>query len=251
MKKLSCIVVLMLLISISSYGQSSNNNNSDGWSTINLQWNPSTYVPDKGESENFTGLSMVYNKAFAVSQSIPLYFEVGLGAQYSFYSKDITEDVAKELGVTTTALSTLLRPEEKIKMLSAKVPISLAYAFPIPETSLTLIPYVGLDIRFNIMGKANVKYNLTSTGINQLKQNGYTQQQINDAFRDKDLDLFDKKDMGSDAATWNRFQVGWHIGLNARINDQFLIGASYGTDFSEIAQKVKIHTTSLIVGYCF
>ncbi len=57
--------------------------------------------------------------------------------------------------------------------------------------------------------------------------------------------------MGSDAATWNRIQVGWHIGLNARINDQFLIGASYGTDFSEITQKVNIHTASLTVGYCF
>ena len=57
--------------------------------------------------------------------------------------------------------------------------------------------------------------------------------------------------MGSDAATWNRLQVGWHVGLNARINDQFLIGASYGTDLSEIAQKVNIYTASLTVGYCF
>jgi hypothetical protein len=70
-------------------------------------------------------------------------------------------------------------------------------------------------------------------------------------FGDKELDLFDKNDMGSDAATWNRFQVGWHVGLKACINNQFLIGASYGTDFSEIAQKVKIHTATLVVGYCF
>lgn len=136
-------------------------------------------------------------------------------------------------------------------MLSTKVPFSLAYAFHIPETSLDLIPYVGLDFRYNIMGKANVKYNWTPTGLYQLKLNGYTQQQIDQQFGDRDLDLFDKKDMGSDAATWNRFQIGWHIGLNARINDKFLVGASYGTDFSEIAQKVKIHTATLMVGYCF
>lgn len=250
MNKLSCIVASMLMISMSSFAQSPNTN-SDGWNTVNLQWNPSTYVPDKGESESFTGLSLGYNKAFGLSQSIPLYLEVGLGMQYSFYSKDITEDVASELGVTTISLAALLRPEEKINILSAKVPLSLAYAFHIPETNLSLIPYVGLDIRYNIMGKANVKYNLTSAGINQLKQNGYTQQRMDDAFGDKKLDLFDKKDMGSDAATWKRFQVGWHIGLNARINNKFLIGASYGTDFSEIAQKVKIHTATLMVGYCF
>ena len=250
MKKLYYFVALMLIINISSFAQSPNAN-SDGWSTVNVQWNPSTYVPDKGDSENFTGLSLGYNEAFSISQSIPLYIEVGLGVQYSFYSKDITEDVAKELGVTTIALATLFRPEEKINMLSTKVPFSLAYAFHIPETSLDLIPYVGLDFRYNIMGKANVKYNWTPTGLYQLKLNGYTQQQIDQQFGDRDLDLFDKKDMGSDAATWNRFQIGWHIRLNARINDKFLVGASYGTDFSEIAQKVKIHTATLMVGYCF
>lgn len=250
MNKSSCIVASMLLISMSSFAQSLNTN-SDGWSTINIQWNPSTFVPDKGDSESFTGFSLGYNKAFGISKSIPLYFEVGLGMQYSFYSKDLTEDVAKELGVTPLSLATLFRPEEKINMLSAKVPLSLAYAFHFPESSLTLIPYLGLDMRFNIIAKGDLKYNLTSAGINQLKQNGYTQEKINDEYGDKNIDLFDKKDMGSDAATWNRFQIGWHIGLNARIKDKFLIGASYGTDFSETAQKMKIHTVTLMVGYCF
>ena len=115
-------------------------------------------------------------------------------------------------------------------MFSAKVPVSLAYAFHIPETKLTLIPYLGLDLRCNIIGRASAKYNLTSAGLEQLLQAGFTKQEINENLADKDLDLFDKNDMGSDAATWNRIQIGWHIGLNARINDQFLIGASYGTD---------------------
>ena len=71
------------------------------------------------------------------------------------------------------------------------------------------------------------------------------------SLEEKDVNLFNKDDMGSDDKTWNRFQVGWHIGLNVRINNQFLVGASYGTDFSEIVKKVKIHTASITVGYCF
>lgn len=247
MKTKLFVVASMLIMGMSSFAQSS----IDGWNTIYLQWNPSTFVPDKGDSESFTGLSVGYNKAFSISQNIPLFFEVGLGAQYSFYTKDLTEDVAEALGVNTAALGAVMRPEEKVKMFSAKVPVSLAYAFHIPETKLTLIPYLGLDLRCNIIGRASAKYNLTSAGLEQLLQAGFTKQEINENLADKDLDLFDKNDMGSDAATWNRLQVGWHVGLNARINDQFLIGASYGTDLSEIAQKVNIYTASLTVGYCF
>lgn len=247
MKTKLFIVASMLMMTMSSFAQSS----IGGWNTIYLQWNPSTFVPDKGDSESFTGLSVGYNKAFSISQNIPLFFEVGLGAQYSFYTKDLTEDVAEALGVQTAALGAVMRPEEKVKMFSAKVPVSLAYAFHIPETKLTLIPYLGLDLRCNIIGRASAKYNLTSAGLEQLLQAGFTKQEINENLADKDLDLFDKNDMGSDAATWNRLQVGWHVGLNARINDQFLIGVSYGTDLSEIAQKVNIYTASLTVGYCF
>lgn len=251
MKKIYFIVASMLMISINSLAQSSNTNGNSGWNTVYLQWNPSSFVPDKGDSESFTGLSVGFNKAFSISQRWPLYFEAGLGVQYSFYSKDITGDVADILGVSTSSVSAYFRPEEKVKMLSAKVPVSLAYAYHIPDTKLTIIPYIGLDLRFNIVGRGNVKYNLTSAGVNQLRQEGYTQQQIDETFRDRELDLFDKKDMGSDAATFSRFQVGWHVGLNARINNQFLLGASYGTDFSEIIQKVNVHTTSIVVGYCF
>ena len=247
MKTKLFVVASMLIMGMSSFAQSS----IDGWNTIYLQWNPSTFVPDKGDSESFTGLSVGYNKAFSISQNIPLFFEVGLGAQYSFYTKDLTEGVAEALGVKTAALGAVMRSEEKVKMFSAKVPVSLAYAFHIPETKLTLIPYLGLDLRCNIIGRASAKYNLTSAGLEQLLQAGFTKQEINENLADKDLDLFDKNDMGSDAATWNRLQVGWHVGLNARINDQFLIGASYGTDLSEIAQKVNIYTASLTVGYCF
>lgn len=57
------------------------------------------------------------------------------------------------------------------------------------------------------------------------------------------------KDMGGTDATWNRFQIGWQIGLNARFNSKFLLGLSYGTDFSEIHKKGKIKTTSITIGY--
>ncbi len=171
--------------------------------TFYLQWNPSSIVPDKGSSQSFTGFSIGLNKAWGVSSSLPLYIESGLGIQFSFYSED----------------------DADYKMLSAKIPLSLQYVYEIPNSSVEIIPNLGLDFRINAVGTAE--------------------------YNGKDYNLFDKDDMGGDDYTWNRFQVGWHIGANARFNKKWLVGVSYGTDFSEIAKKAKIHTTSVTLGVCF
>lgn len=196
------------------------NNN---WSTLYLQWNPSSAVPSKGDSKTFTGFSIGYNKAIGLTQQAPLYLEFGLGVQYSYRSDTKKEVYNTGYGYQTYEL------DEKFSMLSAKVPFQLDYVYNIPNTSVDIIPNAGLDFRFNILGK--IKY----------EGGGYSESR----------NLFDKDDMGGDDYTWNRFQVGWHIGLNARFNKKYLLGVSYGTDFSEIAKEVKIHTTSVTLGLCF
>ena len=120
--------------------------NYEGWNTVYLQWNPSTFSPKKGDSESYTGFSVGYNHAFSVSQSIPLFVEAGLGVQYSFTSKFYDWDV-------------------KINLLSAKVPVSLLYKWMIPNSTIALIPKAGVDFRFNILGTvkpdgASESYNL-------------------------------------------------------------------------------------------
>lgn len=111
------------------------------------------------------------------------------------------------------------------KMFSAKVPFSLIYKFDLPNSSISLMPNAGLDCRFNILAKLSDD--------------------------DDSVDLFDKDDMGSSKDTWNRFQIGWHIGLKALLGQNFLIGASYGSDFSEIEDDTHIQTISLTLGYTF
>lgn len=110
-------------------------------------------------------------------------------------------------------------------MFSAKVPFSLVYKFDLPNSSISLMPNAGLDCRFNIIAKLSDD--------------------------DDSIDLFDKDDMGSSKDTWNRFQIGWHIGLKALLGQSFLIGASYGSDFSEIAEDCHIQTVSLTLGSTF
>ncbi len=179
----------------------------EDYSTLYLQWNPSSFKEDD-ESESFNGFSAGYNHAFSLSQSIPLYLEAGLGVQYSHWSKERS-------GYEIT-----------LNMLSAKVPVSLAYKFDIPNSEFSIVPNVGLDFRFNIIGRMKVK----------------------SSYGDESWSVFSDDDMGDDA--WKRFQVGWHIGANFMYKS-LLLGASYGTDFSEIAEDAKVHTASITLGYCF
>ena len=110
-------------------------------------------------------------------------------------------------------------------MLSAKAPFSLVYKFDIPNSSISLMPNAGLDFRVNLFAK------------------------ISDD--DDSINLFDKDDMGGSDYTWNRFQIGWHIGLKARFGESFMLGAAYGADFSEIDEDVHVHTPSISLGFTF
>lgn len=170
-----------------------------GWSTFGFEYNPSSFDPKHGDSESFTSLALTYTNAIPLTQSFPLYLEWGIGGQYSFYSED----------------------DFKIKYVSLKVPVNLIYDFEIPNTSISIDPFLGLKLRGNIWGQA--------------KEDG-----------DDSIDLFD-----SDEGDWKRFQIGWNIGVKAKFNNKFFVGLSYGSDFSEMAEDMKINETSISLGIVF
>lgn len=221
MKSKLLIAAVLLLLSTTSYAQFTNTRSSidnGDRNTIYLQWNPSSYGLEV-LSGSFTGFSAGYNLAFSLSQSIPLYLEAGIGVQYSFWDGD--------LWLTHKGETVYIYKDSKIKVLSAKVPVSLMYKFDIPNSIISIVPKAGLDMRFNILGKLK-----------------------NDDI-EKSLNLFDQDDMKKDDWTWNRFQIGWHVGIDFIFNNKFLVGASYGTDFNDIAKDKNVRTGSITLGYCY
>lgn len=229
---------------------SSSSTATDGWSTMWVEYNPSTmkFDYDDADDESFTGLSVGYSKAVRLAQSSPVFLEVGVGLQYSFKDKEMAEELELE------DYSEYMDPKVKMTMFSAKIPVNLMYAFSVPNSSVTIMPFVGANLRFNISGKQKLEWNfsddfkeylldeygsLKDCEIYGIPANGY------------DYDVFDKKDMGSSDATWKRFQMGWNIGVKARFGEQFLVGLSYGNDFSELAKKTKISTVTIALGYTF
>lgn len=192
-----------------------------GWSTVWAEFNPVTFNVDvKGEdNQNATGISLGYSMAFPLMSDGGLFLEPGLGIQYTFYNEDEKADGIKS--------------EDKFNMWSLKVPVNLLYKFQLGNNGFSLSPFAGLTLRYNM--SAQVKNETTAGGMTVKTE----------------ANLFKNSDMGGSDYTWNRFQIGWQAGLKAIIGDVFMIGASYGTDFTEISKKTKLQTATVMIGVCF
>ncbi len=170
------------------------------------------------ESMGLNGFGLEYTRGFGLSRSLPMYLEAGLKFNMGFGS---VTDEGYEL---------------KMQMMRLSIPVSYAWRFGVGE-GMAVTPYAGIDFRFNLTGKAK---------------------EIDPDGEESDwYSVFDKDDMGEDG-TWNRFQLGWHIGARFEYN-RITLGVSYGTDFikafkyDEDGDKSHVSTGNLAVslGYRF
>ena len=111
--------------------------------------------------------------------------------------------------------------ETKFNMLSLNIPVALTYRINVTD-DFAVSPNFGFDFRVNVMGKEKVT---------------------------EDGDEFYDTDLFSDA-DWKRFQAGWRIGVGLDYR-ALHFGVQYGTDFNEIAEELKIATTSVTLGWNF
>ncbi len=195
-----------------------------GWSGLRLSYNPISVNPDKGDGIDMTGFTLGYVKSFGVSSTMPLFVETGLNLTYATYSED------GEYYYDDDDYYFEFDGEDKYTWISASIPVNFGYKYVVNET-VSLFPYVGVTLRGGISAKRKIT----------LEYDGESESE--------DYNMFDKDDVGKDAQ-WKRFQIGWQIGVGAHFN-QFFVGASYGSDFSELAKKVKASVPAITVGYNF
>ena len=144
----------------------------------------------------------------ALPLGYPLYLQYGAGLQYS----------AGEYGLLVG---------QKVKFLSAKVPVNVMYSLDLPNTNFTVMPYAGLNFRFNILG-------------------------LNES-DDSKTNMLNKDDM--DGEPLNRFVLGWQIGAKVSY-DRYLLGIGYEgpvTNLSndEYGNKMTVSYVNISLGIKF
>lgn len=244
----ACLLAMATTVSAqfaNSNTSTSRNMDTNGWSRISLSYNPIKIVTDyeEADDQNATGFSLGYTKGFSITKSLPLFVEVGINGLYAFNTIDAEDDdlldYIQEQGYDV---------ERKTALFSLNIPINLAYKFSIND-KFSIMPYLGINLKGNIIGKNKFKLNssLEDTYYDNEKE---FWEDFEDEFGKKDVNMFDKDEVGSKDATWKRFQMGWQIGVGLNY-DKLYVGVGYGKDFTELCKKTKIATTSITLGYNF
>lgn len=204
---------------------------------------------DEDEDPSFStnGVGINYIHGFSLSNTLPMYLEVGGNINFNFYSKSEDFNFGEKVTV-----------KNQFQNINLQVPVNFVWKFSIID-EFSIAPYVGLNFKLNLSSR-NRGYAEYESGWEDQEEEDEAKQWTNLFSDDKD------KGVGSKDLTWNRFQMGWHIGVNFQYTN-WNLGVQYGTDFipayshtfkaddiDEIKEwKPAIHTGNLklSIGYTF
>lgn len=188
---------------------------SSSYSKVFVSYNASKMTSDfngKSMSESYPGFSVGYMYGFGVAKNLPLFVEAGAALQYRTNSDDYSDEYEKS--------------EYRTNIFSLNIPVNLVYKFDISE-DISIDPFVGIDLRYNLSGES--KETIT--------------------YDDGEGESYSENIFKGEGA-YKRFQAGWRIGVGATWK-YLNLSVSYGQDFNEIAEKTKLKTTMISLGYNF
>ena len=170
-----------------------------GLSYNNVGYNLNSEAKDDLEIDGFSlnGFGIDYIHGFSLTRSLPMFLELGANVNFNF-------------GTPLSEEEDRYTYKMKMQNINLQVPVNYVYRFNVAD-SFSIAPYVGL----------NFKLNLTTRGKESMEYEGEKEE-------DDWYSFYDKEEM--DGEPWNRFQMGWHIGVGFRYSNLYL-GLQYGTDF--------------------
>lgn len=190
------------------------------------------------DAMSLNGVGLEYLHGFSVSKTLPMFIEAGIKAQFGTGS---VSDYDKEDEVDYIL---------KAQQFSFSVPVNYTYKFTLGD-GISLAPYIGINLKVHAIGRQKFSLKFDDDEM----QEWWDEELEEDDDDDYDWkNVFDKKDMGDKDATWNRFQMGWQIGLGLNAK-AFYVGLQYGTDFIPAYKHKKLAINSgnfaLKIGYNF
>lgn len=250
MKKLTTLT-LAAILGLTAAAQT------EGYNQIGVSYSLTTYNYDyKGKDEpdpiNGNGFSIKYIHGFSVHKSLPMFVETGVNLQFGFGTNDTDEDGYLE---------------QKSQFGNIAIPVNFAYKFKVGE-EIYIKPFIGLNFKVNLLGRYKTEHTDDFYSDFEEDHNGMSYDEFVSNYEERTgeeyddgtgewTNLFstsDRKGMGDKDHTWNRVQLGWHIGADFQFN-KFFIGLNYGTDFIPAwklkKNKVSTQTFNIGIGLCF
>lgn len=201
------------------------------------------------ESEKLTGFTVGFNKAVPVTSSMPLFLEIGAGLTYA-WAKIYDEEESGDCNYCEDEFS--LRMKVSSQHLMVNIPVNVMYKFQVPNSSIILEPYAGLNVKGHILGQMKTKWSCDACCDDiEDEFEEYLDEIDEDELK---TDYFDKDDMGGKKYVAKRLNIGWQIGANVDFGKYF-VGISYGSDFGKFMEKGSddwtFSATNITVGYRF
>ncbi len=170
------------------------------------------YKADEDEDPSFStnGFGLNYIHGFSLSNSLPMFLEVGGNVNFNFYSNTGEFKFAGETE----------KYKSQFQNINLQVPVNFVWRFNVVE-DFTIAPYVGLNFKLHFVSKTRAY------------MDGDWEDKAEEDEAKEWTNLFsDSKDngVGDKDFTWNRFQMGWHVGATFQYT-QWSLGVQYGTDF--------------------
>lgn len=217
-----CIILAafaMMATAISAFAQEK------VFNTADFTYSPMTVKVNAGflsMDVNLNAVSANWTQARLMTDQLPVYLQYGAGLQYAFGSLSV--DASK----TSMSFMTL------------KAPVSAMYMYTIPNTPVILMPYLGLNLQFHLLGQCK-----TTVPTGDYGDSEYTGATGKYSF-------FNKDDMEGD--TFNRLVLGWQIGARV-MYDKYLFGIGYDGPVTNLYKgengKIRTGQVNISLGICF
>lgn len=203
------------------------------FNTFDLTYSPldfgSYYDGEEYEDEDdvtgdMNAFSLNWAQASALTANLPIYLQYGAGLQYAWKTDG---DSGADWKYSST-----------VSFLTVKVPVNVLYCYTLPNTSVSLMPYVGLGLHGHLLGQ--VKYSSTYYGETESDT----------------MNSFSKDDMDGDEL--NRFTLNWQIGAKVSFN-RYIVGVGYEGPVTHLMKEkfdgetftVNTHQVNISLGIRF
>ena len=217
--------MLMSVSASAQFMQSSGSKSSaaveDVFSTFDLTYSPVTMKASyDGDSitDDFNGFSLNWAQARLLTDQLPVYLQYGAGVQFT-WKTDTSSDDYYDMKVKNTTT-----------FLTVKVPVNVLYNFAIPNTNLSVMPYVGLNAQIHVLGQSK-----TTTTYEDDKETSK-------------MSYFSKDDMED---PYNRFVLGWQIGAMVSY-EKYFVGIGYNGPVTSLYKngdfKIKTSQVNISLG---